>query len=111
MGGAFWIAFAVGVTIATITGLAYAELVTKYPRAAGAPLYVHQAFRNRPLTFLVTSRCCRPASPPRARWRRLRPVLRRGVGVPPALLIALVFLLVLAVVNFLGITESVVATC
>ncbi len=28
VGGAFWIAFGVGVTVATITGLAYAELVT-----------------------------------------------------------------------------------
>ena len=31
VGGAFWIAFAVGVTVAAITGTAYAELVTKYP--------------------------------------------------------------------------------
>ena len=54
VGGAFWIAFAVGITIATITGLAYAELVTKYPKAAGAALYVNKAFGNRPLTFLIT---------------------------------------------------------
>ena len=38
VGGAFRIAFAAGVAIATITGLAYAELVTKYPQAAGAAL-------------------------------------------------------------------------
>ncbi len=36
VGGAFWIAFALGVTVAGITGTAYAELVTKYPQAAGA---------------------------------------------------------------------------
>ena len=54
VGGAFWIAFAVGVTIAAITGSAYAELVTKYPRAAGAALYVNKAFGSRALTFLVT---------------------------------------------------------
>ena len=36
VGGAFWMAFAAGVTVAAITGLAYAELVTKYPQAAGA---------------------------------------------------------------------------
>ncbi len=28
--------------------------MTKYPQAAGASLYVHKAFGNRPLTFLVT---------------------------------------------------------
>src|SRR3989337_2048075 len=54
VGGAFWIAFAVGVTIAAITGTAYAELVTKYTQAAGAALYVQKAFRNKALTFLIT---------------------------------------------------------
>ena len=43
-----------GVTVAAITGAAYAELVTKYPQAAGASLYVNKAFGNRPLTFLIT---------------------------------------------------------
>ena len=41
-------------TVAAITGAAYAELVTKYPQAAGASLYVNKAFGNRPLTFLIT---------------------------------------------------------
>src|SRR3712207_4237990 len=54
VGGAFWIAFAVGVTIAAITGTAYAELVTKYPQAAGAALYVNKAFGSKVLTFLIT---------------------------------------------------------
>ena len=54
VGGAFWIAFAAGVTMAAITGLAYAELVTKYPQAAGAALYVNKAFRKPMLTFLIT---------------------------------------------------------
>ena len=54
VGGAFWIAFALGVTVAAITGAAYAELVTKYPQAAGASLYVNKAFGSRPLTFLIT---------------------------------------------------------
>ena len=40
--------------MAAITGSAYAELVTKYPQAAGASLYVNKAFGNRPLTFLIT---------------------------------------------------------
>lgn len=54
VGGAFWIAFAIGVTIAAITGAAYAELVTKYPQAAGAALYVNKAFGNTALTFMTT---------------------------------------------------------
>ena len=46
VGGAFWMAFLAGSAIALITGLAYAELVTKYPQAAGASLYINKAFRS-----------------------------------------------------------------
>ena len=44
VGGAFWLAFGAGVAVAAITGSAYAELVTKYPQAAGSSLYVQKAF-------------------------------------------------------------------
>src|SRR3990170_8165147 len=54
VGGAFWMAFLAGVAIAAITGLAYAELVTKYPQAAGASLYINKAFRRPLLTFFIT---------------------------------------------------------
>jgi APA family basic amino acid/polyamine antiporter len=54
VGGAFWTAFALGVVIALITGLAYAELVTRYPVAAGAALYISKAFKNQFFTFVVT---------------------------------------------------------
>ena len=54
VGGAFWMAFLAGVAIALITGLAYAELVTKYPQAAGASLYINKAFRSPLLTFFIT---------------------------------------------------------
>jgi len=36
VGGAFWTSFVVGVSAAMLTGFAYAELITKYPQAAGA---------------------------------------------------------------------------
>ena len=77
VGGAFWIAFAVGVTVAAITGLAYAELVTKYPQAAGAALYVNKAFRKPMLTFLITI-CMLSASFAASGFagQRLRPLLR-----------------------------------
>ena len=110
IGGAFWIAFAVGVTIATITGLAYAELVTKYPKAAGAALYVHKAFRNNALTFFITV-CMLSAV--FAAAGSLATGFSRYFGeiwsLPPALLVTLAFILLLSVVNFIGITESVVA--
>ena len=38
--GAIWAAFLAALILALFTALAHAELVTKYPRAAGAALYV-----------------------------------------------------------------------
>ena len=109
VGGAFWIAFAIGVAIATITGLAYAELVTKYPQAAGAALYVNKAFRNRPLTFLTTV-CMLSASFAAAGSlaNGFASYFQEVWDLSPTLVITLGFILVLTVVNFIGITESVV---
>lgn len=110
VGGAFWVAFLLGVTVATLTGLAYAELVTKYPRAAGASLYVHRAFRSPAMAFLVTvcmlSACFAAAGSLATGFAGYFAEVWSG---PPALLVSIAFILVLALVNFLGITESVLA--
>ncbi len=108
VGGAFWIAFAAGVTIAAITGLAYAELVTKYPQAAGAALYVNKAFRKPLLTFVITI-CMLSAS--FAASGALASGFARYFNTlfpAPALIVTLLFVLVLTAINYIGITESVV---
>ena len=109
VGGAFWIAFAIGVSVAAITGSAYAELVTKYPQAAGAALYVNKAFGNKALTFLVTvsflSASFAATGSLATGFSAYFATLWAG---PPALLVSLVFLFFLNIVNFIGITESVV---
>jgi amino acid transporter len=109
VGGAFWIAFGLGVTVAAITGAAYAELVTKYPQAAGASLYVKKAFGSTALTFLVTvsflSASFAATGSLATGFASYFATLWDG---PPALLVSLVFVAVLVVVNFIGITESVV---
>jgi amino acid transporter len=109
VGGAFWIAFGVGVAIAAITGSAYAELVTKYPQAAGASLYVQRAFGNKVLTFLITvsflSASFAAAGSLAGGFASYFATLWAG---PPALLVTLLFILALTIVNFIGITESVV---
>ncbi len=110
VGGAFWIAFAVGVTVATVTGMAYAELVTKYPQAAGAALYVNKAFKNRMLTFLVTVTFLASSfAAAGALATGFAQYFAEVWDLPPTLLVTLVFILLLAVVNYIGITESVVA--
>ena len=111
VGGAFWIAFAAGVTVAAITGSAYAELVTKYPQAAGSSLYVQKAFNNRPLTFLVTvsflAASFAASGSLATGFASYFSELFDGGG-PPPLLVSLVFVAILVFINFLGITESVV---
>ncbi len=109
VGGAFWIAFAVGVSIAAITGTAYAELVTKYPQAAGASLYINKAFGNKALTFLITvsflSASFAAAGSLAGGFASYFATLWDS---PSPLLVTLLFILVLTVVNYIGITESVV---
>jgi amino acid transporter len=109
VGGAFWIAFAAGVTVAAITGAAYAELVTKYPQAAGSSLYVQKAFNNKALTFLVTvSFLSASFAATGSLATGFASYFAELWDAPPALLVSLVFVAALVVVNFIGITESVV---
>ncbi len=109
VGGAFWAAFAVGVTVAAFTGLAYAELATKYPQAAGASLYVNKAFKNTGLTFMATvlylSATFAAAGSLAAGFAKYFGELWE---LPPTLLVMIVFILLLAFINYIGITESVV---
>lgn len=111
VGGAFWLSFALGVSVAAITGLAYAELATKYPQAAGAALYVQRAFGVKPLAFLVMVSFLAASF---AAAGSLSVGFASYFGelwdAPPPLLVSLAFVLVLALVNYYGITESVVVT-
>src|ERR1700754_1705941 len=53
-GGAIWAGVLVAFVLAFLTAFAYLELVTKYPQAAGAALYVDRAFGLHFVSFLVT---------------------------------------------------------
>ena len=53
VGGAIWTGFALAGVIAAFTAASYAELVSKFPQAAGAALYVHKAFKAPLFTFVV----------------------------------------------------------
>jgi amino acid transporter len=109
VGGAFWLAFAAGVAVAAITGSAYAELVTKYPQAAGSSLYVQKAFANKALTFLVTvSFLAASFAASGSLAAGFASYFGELWGGPPALLVSLVFVAVLVFINYIGITESVV---
>ncbi|MCS6711940.1 amino acid permease [Brachybacterium sp. EF45031] len=54
VGGAGWLPILIAFTVALITAFSYLEMVTKYPQAAGAALYIHKAFGVHFVTFMVT---------------------------------------------------------
>ena len=109
VGGAFWLSFVVGVTVALLTGFAYAELITKYPQAAGAALYTHKAFDNRFLTFMVTFSLLAATIAAAGTLARVfgGTYFTSFVEGVPVTVVAIAFIVALSLLNFRGITESV----
>ncbi|WP_106399585.1 APC family permease [Actinocorallia populi] len=108
VGGAIWLPFLVAFVLASLTATAYAELVGKYPRAAGAALYTNRAFGIPFLTFMVAfavmmSGITSASAAARAFGGRY---LAEFVTLP-TVAGALIFLAIVTLVNFAGISESV----
>jgi len=108
VGGAIWLAFLIALALAVFTAFAYAELVTKYPQAAGAALYVNHAFHRPFATFLVTFAvvCSGLASAATLARAFGGQYLSAFVDLPTSL-VAVAFIGVLALINFRGIGESI----
>jgi APA family basic amino acid/polyamine antiporter len=53
MGNAIWIAFLSSMVAALLTGLSYASLGSRYPRAAGAAYITHRAYDKAFLSYIV----------------------------------------------------------
>ncbi len=108
VGGAIWTAFAIALLLAVFTAFAYAELVTKYPQAAGAALYVNKAFRQPFFSFMVAFAVMASGITSAATLATAfgGDYLKAFVSLPTAL-VGVVFLLVVALVNARGIKESV----
>ncbi len=117
VGGITWLPFLVAFAVATLTAFSYIELVTKYPQAAGAALYTHKAFGVHFVTFLVAfavvSSGITSASTSSS---LLAENLLIGLdellpGIPTgstaSLVVALLFMLLLAAINLRGVGESV----
>ena len=114
VGGAAWLPFLVAFAIATVTAMSYLELVTKYPQAAGAALYTHKAFGLHFLTFLVaftvmSSGITSASTASRAFAANFAVAFGFNASAGRITVIALIFMLVVAAVNFRGVGESVKA--
>ncbi|MGN6107023.1 MAG: APC family permease [Kofleriaceae bacterium] len=108
VGGAMWLPLAIGFGVAALTAASYAELVGKYPRAAGAALYTHRAFERPFLTFLVAFAVMMSgiASASAAALAFGGNYLAQFVSAP-TMLAAFGFLALITLVNFIGISESI----
>src|SRR5918997_742215 len=116
VGGAAWLPFLVAFLIATITAFSYLELVTKYPQAAGAALYAHKAFGIQFVTFLVAfvvmcSGITSASTASRFFAANLDTVLddafQWSLGKVGIVVVALLFMALIAMVNLRGVGESV----
>jgi APA family basic amino acid/polyamine antiporter len=108
-GGAIWTAFLAAFILAGLTAFAYAELVTKYPRAAGAALYTNRAFGIQFLTFMVAFAVMASGITSASTLARgfsgdsLSALIDSEVPVIP---VSIAFLLLVAALNLRGIAES-----
>ncbi len=107
-GGAIWAAFMVALVAALFTAGSYAELVTKYPRAGGAGLFVHRAFGNRFIAFIVAMAVVLSGITSAAALASAFGADYLNVFINIKIEVAAVILLgLIAAVNFVGISESV----
>lgn len=112
VGGAVWLPFLVAFLVAAVTALSYLELVTKYPRAAGAALYTQKAFGIHFVTFLVafavmSSGITSASTAARAFAENLGGGFGLGFGEGAVLAVSLGFIVLLGLINVRGVGESV----
>ena len=117
VGGVAWLPFLVAFAVAGLTALSYLELVTRFPQAAGAALFVQKAFGLHFLTFIVAfAVVCSGITSASTSSGLVASNLLLGLdqtvgGVPTGtgatLAVALGFMVLLALVNLRGVGESV----
>ncbi|PZW69973.1 amino acid transporter [Pseudomonas sp. URMO17WK12:I1] len=107
VGGAVWMALLVALGFALLTAGSYAELVTKYPHAGASAVFAARAYKSPLVSFLVGF-CMLAAAVTSAAGLSLAfagDYLAAFVDIP-AHVAALVFLVVIGLLNARGIKES-----
>ena len=123
VGGLLWLPFLLAFIVAAMTALSYLELVTKYPQAAGAALYCHKAFGIHFITFMVTfAVACSGVTSASTSAITLAQNFFGGlakngiwddgagattIGTTTIAVVAISFMLLLALINLRGVGESV----
>ncbi len=112
VGGIVWLPFLVAFVVASLTACSYLELVTKYPKAAGAALYTEKAFGIHFVTFLVafavmSSGLTSSSTAARAFAENFSTGFGLDLGGLAVTLVGLGFVAVIALINMRGVGESV----
>lgn len=107
MGNTVWLAFTVSMVAALLTGLSYASLASRYPRAAGAAYVTQRAYGWKFLSYTVglavtASGLTSMATGSRVFAQNFQPLVG---GVVPLWVIFLSFIGLLTLVNLRGIRE------
>jgi amino acid transporter len=106
LGNAVWLAFAVSMFAAVMTGLSYACLASRYPRAAGAAYVTHRAYHFAFLSYLVGLTVTASGLTSMATQTNVFADNLVAMLGGPWLLMALLFLGAMTFLNFWGIRES-----
>jgi len=114
VGGIVWLPILVAFVLATVTACSYLELVTKYPKAAGAALYTQKAFGVHFLTFLVafavmSSGITSASTASQAFAENFGKSFGLGDGAFLITAISIGFMVLLGLINLRGVGESVKA--
>lgn len=107
VGGAIWVPLLIALCFAMLTAGSYAELVTKYPHAGASAVFAGKAFKSPLISFLVGF-CMLAAGVTSAAGLSLAfagDYMAPFIDLPPAV-VALIFLVVIALLNARGIKES-----
>src|SRR5688500_11911684 len=106
MGNAVWLAFVVSMVAAMLTGLSYASIASRYPRAAGAAYVTQRAFHFAFLSYVVGLAVTASGLTSMATSTRVFSTNLHDFTGAPLWLLVVLFLLFMTFVNFWGIRES-----
>ena len=107
LGNAVWLAFVASMVAAMLTGLTYASISSRYPRAAGAAYVTQRAFRRPLLSYVIGLVVMASGLTSIATASNVvaNTVASFAGGIPPRIVVA-TFLLLLGAIILRGIRES-----
>lgn len=109
IGTAVWMAFVVSMAAALLTGLSYASLASRHPKAGGSAYIIERAFGSRMLSFVIgLAVACSGLSSIATQSNVVADNLLKipALAGMPAGILAIAFIMIVGAIVVKGITES-----